>query len=285
VQEQNWAQLTLYLQAFQDQSDLDVLLFCDVDSLLRAGQPIFDRCPAPGITGFALAQAQPALLVSTLVEDDSTNARYGVAVTGRWLDERFLRQIAADTGAQQSILSPDGVRLVSSSAGAIGTAASAQNRQGRPRGAINIGGRQFFTASSTLADGSGTAVLRVEVALLVDDLVATENRALAILVTSTGLIALVGVAVAIWYIRLMTRPLGQLTRIAREIAQGNFVAPIPTFSGPLEVSTLAGALQRSHARMRQALDELVQARDWLNNLIQSIVEGVIIFDNRRRITF
>jgi PAS domain S-box-containing protein len=83
----------------------------------------------------------------------------------------------------------------------------------------------------------------------------------------------------------MTRPLGQLTRIAREIAQGNFVAPIPTFSGPLEVSTLAVALQRSHATMRQALDQLAQTRDWFNNLIQSIVEGVIIFDNRGRILF
>jgi signal transduction histidine kinase len=37
--------------------------------------------------------------------------------------------------------------------------------------------------------------------------------------------------------------------------------------------------------MLAALDELSQAHDWLDNLVQSIVEGVVIFDSEGRVTF
>jgi PAS domain S-box-containing protein len=63
------------------------------------------------------------------------------------------------------------------------------------------------------------------------------------------------------------------------------MAEIPTFPDPIEISTLARALQRSQASMLAALAERSQARDWLNNLIQSIVEGVVTFDQQGRITF
>ena len=37
--------------------------------------------------------------------------------------------------------------------------------------------------------------------------------------------------------------------------------------------------------MLEALGERSQARDWLNTLVQSVVEGVITFDRRGRVTF
>jgi two-component system phosphate regulon sensor histidine kinase PhoR len=153
------------------------------------------------------------------------------------------------------------------------------------RSTLTWGDARYFTARTPLLDDANAPIFQSEVALPVDDLIRTKYWALAILVMSTGLVALGGGLLAFWYIRRMTRPLWELTSIARQIAQGDFIAPIPSFSGPVEVTTLAEALQRSHATMRQALGELAQARDWLNNLIQSIVEGVIIFDAKKRIRF
>ncbi|MCL4859296.1 MAG: PAS domain S-box protein [Caldilineaceae bacterium] len=280
------AELAPYLAAFQMQSMLDILLYCGTDGRAWAGQPLVDECLAAGFRGILLFDGQPAVLASLPVTADGDGRLLGTALVGQWLDEPFLRQLAGDTGAQQTLLSDRGDRIVSSlpTLGESPGAAFPGDQTPLPH-RISLSDSTYLVTYLPLTVSANGEQLLVEVALPVDDLVATERRALGILVASTGVVALVGIALATWYIRRMTRPLGQLTSIAREIAQGNFVAPIPSFSGPLEVATLAGALQRSHATMRQALGELAQARDWLNNLVQSIVEGVILFDARGRVTF
>ncbi|MDQ3248860.1 MAG: PAS domain-containing sensor histidine kinase, partial [Chloroflexota bacterium] len=60
---------------------------------------------------------------------------------------------------------------------------------------------------------------------------------------------------------------------------------IPAFATPDEVATLSTAFIKSQASMLRTLEERSQARDWLNTLIQSIVEGVVTFDNRGQVTF
>jgi PAS domain S-box-containing protein len=210
----------------------------------------------------------------------------GIATVGQWLDATFLRQLARNTNLEYSILGSDGGALTSSLTGAAGSSPRQPLAANSPTlRRQTLGARHYFANYLPLQVGNEQNPLFIEVALPVDDLIATENQALAVLVASTGFVALAGMLVAAWFIRRMTRPLGQLTVIARAIALGDFIAPIPSFSGPLEVATLAGALQRSHAAMRQALNELAQARDWLNNLVQSIVEGVILFDVGGRVTF
>jgi PAS domain S-box-containing protein len=124
-----------------------------------------------------------------------------------------------------------------------------------------------------------------EVALAVDDLLAAERRALAILTWSTGLVALLGTLLGLWYVRQVIAPLRKLTTVAGQISEGDLMAPIPNFENPVEVSTLATALQQSQASMLWAIEERSQARDWLDTLIQSIVEGVVTFDAEGRITF
>lgn len=284
VLQQDTTALQPYLAAFQTQSALDILLFCDGDGVVWSGSPRMVRCPSS--SRFADVNGQPAMLASAAVTTDSGQP-LGIAVAGQWLDNAFLQQLAAGTGAVYTIFAADG-RPLASGLPVVESAAMAPVINRQDVGSVQRtmrADRPLLVLYLPLQGRTAAPLFYAEIALLIDDLIATERGALAILIASTGLVAMVGIALATWYIRRMTRPLGQLTSIAREIAQGNFVAPIPSFSGPLEVATLAGALQRSHATMRQALGELAQARDWLNNLVQSIVEGVIIFDSRGRVTF
>lgn len=284
VLQQDTTALQPYLAAFQTQSALDILLFCDGDGVVWSGSPRMVRCPSS--SRFADVNGQPAMLASAAVTTDGGQP-LGIAVAGQWLDNAFLQQLAAGTGAVYTIFAADG-RPLASGLPVVESAAMAPVINRQDVGSVQRtmrADRPLLVLYLPLQGRTAAPLFYAEIALLIDDLIATERGALAILIASTGLVAMVGIALATWYIRRMTRPLGQLTSIAREIAQGNFVAPIPSFSGPLEVATLAGALQRSHATMRQALGELAQARDWLNNLVQSIVEGVIIFDSRGRVTF
>ncbi len=114
---------------------------------------------------------------------------------------------------------------------------------------------------------------------------ALVQRTCFTLILGTGIVALLGGFLTSWYIRRLTKPLGKLTEVAERIGNGDFVAPIPAFATPAEVATLSTAFIKSQASMLRTLEERAHARDWLNNLVQSIVEGVITFDAKGQITF
>ncbi len=281
-------ELEVYLQAFQTQSRLDILLFCGPDGQRIAGEVALASCPPLASVGFSLIQAKPVLLVSRAVRADLSTTVLGIAVTGIWLDEFFLSQLAAGTNLKPSIVAANGLRLSSSIPNAVATlvpetqsVTSGQSSQSN----LEIDGRHYYVAYSLLSSNTGAPSFILEVALPVDDLLATERRALAILITSTSLVAILGVGLGIWMIGRLTQPLAKLTQVAERISHGDLMTPIPAFAAPVEIATLSTALIKSQASMLRTLEERSQARDWLNNLIQSIVEGVVTFDTGGNVTF
>jgi signal transduction histidine kinase len=254
IRDQAAAELARYLAAFQAQSQLDLLLFCPTAGQTFAGQPDAADCPLDQRDGIVIWADKPWLLSSQSIADDAENLRLGTAVAGITLDDRFWQQMAANTGAEQSLLAANGSHLVSSIRGAtqaepVPPAAPGSDGERRQ---IQLAGRQFYAYVTSLAADAG---LWLEVALPIDDLLAAEQRAFLIFALSTGLIALVGVLLAIGFVRRLTHPLLQLTQAAERISQGNFVTAIPAFATPLEVATLSTALIKSQATMVRALEE------------------------------
>lgn len=285
-------ELEPFMAAFQARSKMDLLLFCDTTGARVVGTPLLERCPAVTPPQYMFIADQPAIVVSQPVANDSGRV-LGIATVGIWLDQAFLDDLAASTGAEQSVLAATGQRIASSMTAPMVVAApslSLAASQATPNtpvvtAPLHYAGQHYYAAYSALAPSPALPLFHLEVALPVDELIATENRAFAILVTSTGLVALLGVALATWYVRRLTQPLSELTHVAERMSGGDFVAPIPAFATPSEVATLSTALIKSQASMLRALEERSQARDWLNNLIQSIVEGVVTFDAKGRVTF
>ena len=76
-----------------------------------------------------------------------------------------------------------------------------------------------------------------------------------------GVVALVGVAAGVWYIRRVTAPLDRLTSAAEQISQGDLAAPIPRLAGPPELATLSSSLEKSQATMLGALNRLPSQQD------------------------
>jgi PAS domain S-box-containing protein len=295
IQEQTWAELRPFLQSFQAQSKLDILFLCHVDGPASNENNEDAACPdtdsAIDSGRFMLFKTQPALLVSHSIRQIGSNKQLGMAVSGIWLDADFLQQMAINTGVQQSILTKDGVYLSSSFSGAATdpstpSAMRAIVSAGAPtKRFLTIGRQNFYAIFSPLNTNDDPAPFLLELALPVNELMAAEKRALAVLIISTGVIVLLGMLLADWYIRRLTKPLGLLTEVAERIGNGDFVAPIPAFATPAEVATLSTAFIKSQASMLRTLEERSQARDWLNNLVQSIVEGVITFDAQGHVTF
>lgn len=275
------AALQSYLFAFREQSDLDFIHICDVKGeLVTEGAPadLCDLAADPLDSGVFFVGERPALFSHGIIRGDGGPDELGVVVAGVLLDGEFLGQLSANTGVDQSILTENGEALVSTlPAGSI-------SAELVPEGwVIRAGELPFFAAQFPLP-GQGSK-LYAEVAVPVATLIETERDALAILFAGSGLVALAGWVIGAWLIRRLTAPLSILTHTAEQISAGQLSATIPRFGQPPEVATLSAALERSQATMLEAVVERSQARDWLIALIQSVVEGVITFDTRGRVTF
>jgi PAS domain S-box-containing protein len=285
VQEDDLAALDQYLRNFQIQSQFDVIQVCRPEGILIAiGEESFS-CPPSTTSGFALINERPTLLAARTIPGGSEGERLGVVVAGKWLDRDYLDQIGTTTGVDQSLLSPDGELLVSTLPPGRATAVSVRSSEEGNARLMTIGNAPYYVSAFMLPDQSGQDGLIAEVELSVQELARTERNALLILIASTGLVVVSGVILGSWYIRRITAPLHDLTATAERISRGELGAPIPRPSAPPELATLAASLEKSQATMLEALEERSQSRDWLDSLIQSVVEGVITFDTRGRITF
>lgn len=287
AREQSTDELQLYLQDFQSQSGLDILYLCTADNLPLAGNSGFAECSASGMQGFNLLNGRPTILAQQVITDDTSDRPLGTAVAGIWLEKPFLQRLMAATGMQHSILQPDGLRLSSNFAEVDTAAPVVDSGAAEPewRQALTTDGRAYYATYMPLPDNSGQIKLVSEVALQVNDLIATEQRAFFILAVSTASVAVLASVLSIWFVRQVNAPLQKLTETAEKISHGDLVAPIPLFSTPVEIRTLATALHRSQASMLEALQERSEVGERLNALIQSIVEGVVTYDTAGRVTF
>lgn len=278
------AQLRDYLEAFRQQSGLDFIALCAPDAELAVG--VFapaQVCDAGGAVGAQLLAGVPVLLVRESLADPLP----ATLLAGRALDAALIEALPPASGLLQTIVGADGTRYVGALRAAQPTDLRPLARDGTTAAAAEphelwLDGRRYFATYVSLP---GAAGLRNEIALAVDALVAAERATLLLQGGSTLLAALLAVLVGAFSIRQLVAPLRRLTLVAESISDGDLMTPIPLFSGPKEVSTLATAFHRSQASMLRALEERSQARDWLNALIQSIVEGVVTVDAAGIITF
>jgi len=281
------AELQEYLHVFQQRSGNDLLLICDYQGNSLPTELRLTACPATTIPRFQLFRGQAAQIAAQPVIDEESGAKLGGVVLINWLDQAFLQQLADSTGVQQSLLLVDGTRLRSSMADGTRAVVGPADPSASDRAAkqITVNQQLYYATSFPITAGDTSEPLQIEVALPANQLLATELRALGILAASTSLVALGAIAVGTSYVRRLIRPLRHLTKMAKQISGGDFTTPVPTFSEPLEVATLATALQQSQGRMVQALHDLSSARDWLDSLIQAVVEGIVTFDHKGRVTF
>ncbi len=294
LQQGNAAALSEYVEIFRAGVDLDILIVYD-----SSGEPLVEDelvSPYPDPTRMAATfcvvprpTSALGVLASQPVRDSRSGRLLGYVTVGALFDDNFVRQLAVTTGLSQSIVLA-GERVATSmtdvpsavDAEAVGRAMSSGQAE---MVAVTLPGTRYYTVLLPLRDAQGQPAALAEVALPIDGLVVAETRALLILIGSTLLVIGVSSALAGSYARRLTAPLRQLTGAALRISQGDLTTPVPIPREPLEIATLATALEENRVSTRRALDDLSQAKAWSETLVQSIVEGIVTFDAEGRITF
>ncbi|HZO19576.1 MAG TPA: ATP-binding protein, partial [Gemmatimonadaceae bacterium] len=94
--------------------------------------------------------------------------------------------------------------------------------------------------------------------------------------------AVVAIALALLFARAVSRPVEELSAVAREIAAGD-LSQRPTLAAPGEVGDLAEALQRMTEQLSSRLVALEEEDVLLRAVIDSLNEAVVVVDARRQV--
>ena len=99
------------------------------------------------------------------------------------------------------------------------------------------------------------------------------------------MVSLVGAFIAVLISRRISRPLNQLAGAAIDLSGGDLSTPLETTSKIWEIDQLSNALEDARVSLKQSLDQLRLERDWIENLLNAIVEGLITIDENAHVTF
>ncbi len=93
-------------------------------------------------------------------------------------------------------------------------------------------------------------------------------------------------AVLIGYViaHRIAAPLHDLSSASESMGRGDLSTPVHSLDSVTEIAALAGTLERMRRRLRDAHGDLAQAKEWSENLIASLAEGVFTLDKAGRIT-
>lgn len=207
----------------------------------------------------------------------------------------LARRLAEQVSVRVTIIAPEG-RVLADSERTPEKVAQMDNHLGRPeihaslgdgvgsaiRRSDTIGVEMLYLAVLLRQDGVLLGILRLGVLLSdVSHSIATIRQTLAI-----G--ALIGLAAAaalgLLFARHVTRPIAQMTAVARRMAEGDFSRSI-TLTSADEIGQLGHALNTMASRLQDRLEEVEEERAKGAAILDSMVEGVLAVDEENRIMF
>ncbi len=277
------AGLQNYLQTLRQGTEMDVILVCD-----SLGQPVAqvgdseigNFCTAVGESSFQKPAATSQQL--WLVAGERVGELGGVVV-GVQVDANFAREMGRQTGLVHSYVWQD----VPLSSGLQGGTAAWQPDAHHPvskeaeRVRFVSDGRTYYARQIPL----GPLGLVDEIALDVTDRLAAQRQLIWTLVGSISLAALIASGVGIFMARRIGQPLNQLAQAASHIRAGHLDVPLDVPSKVRDVTEVTQALEGARVALHQMIQQLQQANAWTDNLLESIVEGIVTIDRHGRITF
>jgi signal transduction histidine kinase len=106
-----------------------------------------------------------------------------------------------------------------------------------------------------------------------------------IILVTLLVVSLVGVLVAILVSRRISQPLNKLARSAVALREGDLTTSLVSGSKMWEIDQLTNSLEDARVSLKYSLDQLQLEKEWIENLLNSVVEGLLAVDDKMRITF
>ncbi|HEX7974966.1 MAG TPA: ATP-binding protein [Anaerolineales bacterium] len=289
-----------YLHILLSGSELNAILICGPDGqvMAQSGQALPGQAcqqDRPGSVYLEQPGAAPnptAPHAWLLGVEPAPGGKVGPwkVIVGLALDRPFATRMRDLTGGLEQVLLVDGQLAASSfpegspaaeAVAHLGPVNGAPANGNIQRGSFTLGGAPYYATRFSL---DGTRLESV-VALPVLEI---ENSQWQL--TRTILLSILGVAVlgsilAVWLAGRINRPLADLGQAALALKQGDLVTPVSVRTNISEVAIVAYTLEDARVALYHTLAELRREKDWIEHLLESIVEGIVTMDQHNRVTY
>lgn len=277
-------QVTDYLADFLVNTEVDTITVCNQDGVIAAAglESDTDFCNAPLSDGF-LVFGEDVWLRSSAVVEPSVSGQVWVVVAERF---QFILQRFSQQSGLDYVLLQNGQVMT-------------HYRQGGEFALSDLPAELLQYQEFELEDeDSGTTpyisvLIPMEkkqavdlIGLLDIGLFKDLNRQIRqiILLTLIG-VSVLGAFVAVLISRRISQPLSQLARSAVGMREGDLATPLTTHSQILEIDQLTNALEDARVSLQHSLHQLRTEKLWIENLLNSIDEGMLTIDEKKRVTY
>ncbi len=290
LQEQNFSALGDYLNTLRDGANLDFVLVCsDEKDVTESSHNIFLAvlCLEKSPDGYAAVSNEQYLYSSVNVEP-LQGVSYRVIVGKKM--SAILTELQNETGLHYFLLRQN--QAVDSSDPTIEinpaliTEMLKKANQGTnislARRSFEIDGHRYLPAALELDPALKIQLIN---ALNVDNQIEIQQSLNKTLIGGLFFIIVIVSALGIWQAQRISRPIVSLADSAADFRQGNLNTPLSIQSSISEISQLTNTLEDARVALDHTLKQLQAEKDWIENLLNSIVEGMLTLDNQNRITF
>ena len=206
-----------------------------------------------------------------------------------------IRDLSSRALARVTVIAPDG-QVLADSAVPDGSLATVENHLGRTeiqqamstgrgtalRKSSTTGERTLFLAIRLPIQNQSTASVFLRLGLPMTFFDREVDKLHKNLALAFGIAFLIALALSVGLARSITKPLSDMTIAARQLAGGDHDVRLRTDSRD-EVGLLAHTLNRMTDQLKIKIHELSEDRGQLLAMLSSMVEGVMVLDNRGRI--
>jgi signal transduction histidine kinase/HAMP domain-containing protein len=281
-----------YLETLRSGAGIDLILLCEPQPLASASRDyplpasLCERGNQPGIQPFAQDNVNEIWMLGSHALE-STGHKNVLVIVGLRLDDEFADQLSEQIGMENTLwyagmtiakshrenFLPTGVSQISSLVDTSGTVVK--------RSTYRLNGQPFYSEQFSLPDSNVTT----EIALNVAGIYATQASLVRTLIGGILVALAIGSLLGLIFARRISRPLEELIVWANHFQNGDLTTPIQIRSSAMEITLVAQTLERTRAELLKTLTSLQQEQSWSNQLLESIVEGIVTFDAEGKIRF
>ena len=269
-----------YLETFRQNSELDGILICKDQTVFGyvgdlASQVI---CSLSAPEGLQVSEGKTWLLSATSEEE------FTIIVGQRMA--RVFDEFRSQTGMQYQVLNQDNQSLPDLSLTNINLDNLSSLLDGETQQLITFEqDDQPYAVSLIEVPGFEGDNYKL-IGLINTQQFSTLNQRFrsTILITLLA-VSIFGALVAVLISRRISRPLNKLAGSASDLSGGDLSTPLKTTSKIWELDQLTNALEDARVSLKHLLDQLRLEHDWIENLLNAIVEGLITIDEKSNVTF
>ena len=289
--EQSFSSLDDYLNTLRAGANLDLVLVCadgkDVAGT-RQDDPVAALCLVEQPSGYADVGSNEIYMYSWVDLTVADNATYKV-IAGQKTSS-ILAQLQNETGLNYFLVrqnepvnaSDPAIEANSALIASLRQKANQSGQLSLEGAALEIDSHRYLPAVMEL---DPSLKLDLISALNVDNQIQIQQSLSRTLMIGLLFIVLIVSALGIWQSERISRPIVSLADSAADFRQGNLNAPLSVQSSISEISQLTNTLEDARVALEHTMKQLQAEKDWIEQLMNSIVEGMITLDSQNQITF